>query len=77
MCGHSAYDWNTIAMLRLSGGRWVMSRPPSAIDPPVNATKPQIARSNVVLPHPEAPNSAMNSPPAALSDTRSSTGCVP
>ncbi len=26
MCGHSAYDWNIIAVLRFSGGRRVMSR---------------------------------------------------
>jgi hypothetical protein len=64
-------------MLRLSGGKQVMSRPPTAIEPAATATNPQTARSNVVLPQPDAPNSAMNSPPAALSDTRSSTRFAP
>ena len=60
-------------MLRLSGGSRVMSRPPTDIAPLAIATKPQIARSNVVLPQPEEPRSAMNSPLSALNETPSST----
>src|SRR6516225_5433514 len=50
-------------MLRLSGDSRVMSRPPTDIAPLTTATKPQIALSNVVLPQPDEPRSAMNSPP--------------
>jgi hypothetical protein len=31
MCGHSAYDWNIIAVPRFSGGSGAMSRPSTRI----------------------------------------------
>ena len=62
MCGHSAYDWNIIAVSRFSGGRRVMSAPPTRIVPSSGVTKPAIARSSVVLPQPELPSSAIISP---------------
>jgi hypothetical protein len=64
-------------MLRLSGDSRVMSRPPTDIAPLATATKPQIALNNVVLPQPDEPRSAMNSPAAALNETPSSTQCAP
>ena len=33
MCGHSAYDWNIIAVPRFSGGSARMSRPSTRIAP--------------------------------------------
>ncbi len=54
MCGHSAYDWNIIAVSRFSGGSRVMSSPPTRIAPSSGITKPAIERSSVVLPQPGA-----------------------
>jgi len=64
-------------MLRLSGGSFVISRPSTAIAPRSTGTKPQIALKSVVLPQPDEPSRAMNSPPRADSDTRFSTWSVP
>ena len=54
-----------------------MSRAPTVTRPLSNATNPQIARNNVVLPQPEAPRRATNWPASARSETSSSTGCAP
>jgi hypothetical protein len=62
MCGHSAYDWNIIAVSRFSGGRPRMSRPSTRIAPASGVTKPAMERRRVVLPQPELPSSATSSP---------------
>ena len=62
MCGHSAYDWNIIAQLRFSAGRFVMSVSPTRMRPDASGTKPATARSSDVLPHPELPSNAISSP---------------
>jgi hypothetical protein len=43
-------------MLRRSGGSRVTSRLPTDIPPLASTTKPQIARSKVVLPQPDEPS---------------------
>ncbi len=77
MCGHSAYDWNIIAVSRFSGGSRVMSSPSTRIVPSSAITKPAIERSSVVLPQPELPSSATISPLATSRLTRSSTRVPP
>ena len=77
MCGHSAYDWNIIAVPRRSGGSPAMSRPSTRIAPDSGSTKPAIARSSVVLPQPELPSSAIISPRATSRLTWSSTRVAP
>src|SRR6185503_18600833 len=69
MCGNTAYDWNTIAMLRSRGGRSETSRSPMRTVPPSMRSSPARQRRSVVLPHPEGPRRTMNSP----SRTRRST----
>src|SRR5688572_7740789 len=64
-------------MPRRSGGSRVMSRPPTEMRPALTATKPEIARSSVVLPQPDGPSRATNSPAATASDTFFSTGVAP
>ena len=64
-------------MPRWSGGACVMSRPPTAMRPAFTGTKPETARSSVVLPQPEGPSSATNSPAATVSEIRFSTGVAP
>ena len=73
MCGHSAYDWNIIAVARFSGGSRVMSSPPTRMTPSSGITKPAIERNNVVLPQPELPSSAIISPRSTPRLTWSST----
>ena len=51
-----------MAMPRLSGAAWVMSAPSTRIAPAATGTKPEMARSRVVLPQPDEPSSATNSP---------------
>src|ERR1700741_904275 len=64
-------------MPRWSGGALVMSRPSTAMRPAFTGTKPETARSRVVLPQPEGPSRATNSPAATASETRLSTGVAP
>ena len=47
---------------RSCGGTWVMSTPSIRMRPLLGSAKPASMRSNVVLPHPEAPTSANISP---------------
>ena len=56
-------------MPRLSGGACVMSRPATEIFPAFTGTKPETARSSVVLPQPEGPSNATNSPAATERET--------
>ncbi len=46
-----------------------MSRSATRIDPAWTVTKPAMARSRVVLPQPDEPSSATNSPAPTSSDT--------
>ena len=68
MCGHSAYDWKTMPMLRLSGERLIRAArsktvsPPNEIVPAVGSSRPARQRSVVVLPQPLGPSSTRNSP---------------
>jgi hypothetical protein len=77
MCGQSAYDWNTSAAPRRSGGRCAMSRPSTRMRPSCTGRKPQMARSSVVLPQPELPSSATSSPRCTPSDMPRRTGVDP
>ncbi len=62
-----------MAMPRRSGGRPVMSRPATSTRPAPTVAKPEIARRSVVLPQPDEPRSATNSPGAISSETPFST----
>src|SRR6266545_3131046 len=81
MCGHSAYDWKTMPMLRLLGGtstclaasKTVWS--PNAIEPASAVSRPAMQRSVVVLPQPLGPSRTRNSP-SSISRFRSSIAVV-
>src|SRR6266508_3794521 len=81
MCGQSAYDWNTMPMLRLSGGRLSLDvesntlRPPNELHPELGVSKPARHRSVVVLPQPLGPRRTTNSP-SSISRSRSSIAVV-
>ena len=68
MCGHTAYDWNTMPMPRRSGGTAtpaavsLSARPARSMRPALGISSPAIMRSVVVLPHPDGPSSVINSP---------------
>ena len=68
MCGHTAYDWNTMPMPRRSGGTAMPAavsfsvRPASSMRPAVGSSSPAIIRSVVVFPQPDGPSSVINSP---------------
>ena len=64
-------------MPRRSGGSAVMSRPASRMRPLRKGAKPEIARSSVVLPQPDEPSRATNSPGATSSETPLSTSVAP
>ncbi len=62
MCGNSAYCWNTVLTLRLYGGTRLTSTPLSSTLPDVGCSNPAIIFSVVVLPQPDGPSIAKNSP---------------
>ena len=62
MCGNSAYSWKTVLTSRRRAGSAVTSTPPSLIVPAVGWSNPAIMRSTVVLPEPDGPRIANNSP---------------
>ncbi len=62
MCGNSAYCWNTVFTLRLYGGTADTSAPSSRTRPDVGCSNPAIIFRVVVLPQPDGPNMAKNSP---------------
>ena len=70
-CGNSAYDWNTRPTSRWCAETRVMSRPASTMRPLCGVSRPAMARMVVVLPQPDGPSSASNSPSAT---PRSSAG---
>src|SRR5690349_3302560 len=59
-----------MAISRSCGGRYVTSRSPIVIDPPVGFSSPAIIRSTVDFPLPDGPTSTRNSP-SAISSERS------
>src|SRR5829696_4197429 len=71
MCGNSAYCWKTVLTLRLFGGTPTAERPSISISPSVGSSKPATIRSVVVLPHPDGPSSARNSPGCTSRSMRS------
>ena len=68
---------STPAATMRSGRAPPMSRPSSTILPAAGRSKPEIARSVVLLPAPLLPTSATIDPRATSSDTRSSTPTWP
>src|SRR5437763_269431 len=64
-------------MSRLCGGTWVTSCPPTTMRPPSGCSNPAIMRKVVVLPQPEGPSSAKNSPGATRRSTLSTTRVRP
>src|SRR5579884_1763230 len=64
-------------MLRRSGAMFVMSRPSTSTWPLSGWTKPATMRSNVVLPQPDGPRIAANSPSATVRLTPSSAVTIP
>ena len=53
---------------RLFGGSCAMSLPSIRMRPSVGVSKPASMRSNVVLPQPDGPSSAKNSPSLDFAD---------
>src|SRR5512143_351996 len=49
-------------MSRSFGGKWLTTRSPMRISPPVMFSRPAIIRSKVDLPQPDGPTSTTNSP---------------
>src|SRR6478672_12313711 len=81
MCGHSAYDWNTIPISRLLGGMLVRLsasktvRSPNAIEPFSPVSSPAMQRRVVVFPQPLGPRRTRNSP-GSISRSRFSMAIV-
>ena len=74
MCGNSASFWNTMEVGRSAAGTPAMSSPSMRIVPEVVSSKPATCFRSVVLPQPEGPTRAMNSPCRTSSDTPFSAG---
>ncbi len=62
---------------RWCGGMALMSSPSSRMRPSVGVSKPASMRSSVVLPQPDGPSSAKNSPCAMSSDRPSTAVSAP
>lgn len=62
---------------RIRVGRSVMSRSSKRMPPGLGGVRPVMARSNVVLPQPEEPSSAMSSPERTSRLTSSSATSSP
>ena len=77
MCGNTAYDWNTMFTGRLLGGTFEMSWPSIRMRPSVGVSKPASIRSRVVLPQPDGPSRAKNSPSVTVSETLSTAASLP
>ena len=73
--GKSANDWNTTPR---SGPGPLTALPSSRISPPETGRKPAIMFRIVVLPQPDGPTTATNSPLSTVSDTsRTAVTCLP
>src|SRR5829696_7535885 len=83
MWGQTAYDWNTIPMLRRRGGTRMPCSgadtvtPPIKISPEVGSSSPAMQRSVVVLPQPDGPSRTTISPAATRKPTSSTAGRPP
>src|SRR5689334_23179962 len=64
-------------MSRACTGTCVMSSPPTRMRPASGSSKPAIMRNVVVLPQPDGPSSAKNSPGCTIRSTRSTTRVLP
>src|SRR5690606_2576447 len=64
MCGKSAKSWKTVFTGRWKAGTPCIGRPRSSTSPSSGCSKPAIMRRVVVLPQPEGPSRAKNSPSA-------------
>src|SRR5579864_7089962 len=62
---------------RRYGGTWVTSLPSMTMRPWSGVSNPAISRSSVVLPQPDGPSSANNSPSSTDSDTPSTAAIAP
>src|ERR1044071_2563279 len=70
-CGNSAYCWKTVLTSRLCAGIPTTGSPPIWISPSVGCSNPAIMRKVVVLPHPDGPSRARNSPSRMSRSSRS------
>jgi hypothetical protein len=70
-CGNSAYDWNTIEILRFVGSSAVTSRPSMKIVPSLTSSSPATSLSRVDFPQPDGPSSTTNFPDSARKLTSS------
>ena len=81
MWGQIAYDWNTIDKPRRSAGMFTFFEktavPPMRISPDAGRSRPAIARSVVVLPHPDGPSRVRCSPAPTVKVTPRTAGTVP
>lgn len=77
MCGNSAYDWNIRLIGRRFGCLPSRSSPSSVTVPLSGVSKPAMMRSSVVLPQPDGPSRAKNSPCPISSETPSSAVTSP
>src|SRR6478735_3134504 len=66
-----------MARPRSAGRRSETSRSPISTRPDVRVSRPAMMRSSVVLPQPDGPSRATNSPSATVSDTSSSAFAAP
>ena len=62
ICRNRAQCWKTNPTPRSAAAAKVTSAPPNSTRPASGNSRPAITRSNVVLPEPEGPSSAMSSP---------------
>ena len=74
--GNSAKLWNIIEVSRRAGGRSVTSFPAMTIVPSDTSSRPPIIRNVVVLPQPDGPSMATNSP-CSISALKSMTARAP
>src|SRR5690606_15589127 len=75
--GNSAYDWNTMPMLRWCAGTAVRSVSPRDTRPLVGVSSPAMIRNSVVLPQPDGPRKQMSLPGGRSSETSSSATVGP
>src|SRR5690606_21258089 len=71
MCGNSAKSWNTVLTGRWNAGIPVTERPRSSTSPESGSSNPAIILRVVVLPQPDGPRRAKNSPSSMVNDTSS------
>ena len=75
--GKSEYAWNTIPVSRRLAGTSVTSRPSISTRPSVGRSNPASSRSAVVLPQPDGPSRASNSPGSSARSSPASACVAP